>query len=234
MLKAVLEKQSFGEGSPLVGLVPLGYTKDMDGDIMKEKVLEQFKRVPPLYYIPIGIFGVGFVFLVIGIVQLVHPSEKNDQLIETTISVSPKPQLLTVDIEGAVLNPGVYSLPVGSRIKDALIAAGGLSPDADRQAVAKQLNLAVKVTDGGKVYIPKVGDTVAQGSTNTQVLGTATGLLNVNTATAEELDNLPGVGQVTAQKIVAARPYSDVAELLSKKVVSNAIYQKIKDKISVY
>lgn len=212
----------------------------MDGDVLKEKIFEALKKIPPSYYLPICIFGAGLIFLVTGLIQLGHPQEQSDALLPKDNTASATRTTVAVDVEGAVLRPGVYTLSPGSRLKDALIAAGGLSEDADRQLIAKQLNMAVKVTDGAKVYIPKIGDSASgsSGGTGTadtgQTLGATTGLININTATAESLDNLPGVGQVTAQKIINARPYGSVEELLSKKVVSNSVYQKIKEKISVF
>ena len=214
----------------------------MDIDTLTDKLRELFRRVPASYYLPIVIFGCGLIFLAVGITQMAKPKDPIDDLVGQETPITPKPLLITVDIEGAVVIPGVYSLPNTSRLKDALIAAGGMSADADRDAVARGLNLAVKITDGAKVYIPKIGETsttstVGGGSgteQNTQVLGTTTGLININTATSEDLDSLPGIGQVTAQKIIAQRPYNSVEELLSKKVIGNSVFQKIKDKISVY
>ncbi|HEX7042227.1 MAG TPA: ComEA family DNA-binding protein [Patescibacteria group bacterium] len=214
----------------------------MDGDVLKERVIEAIKQIPPFYYIPAAIFVCGLIFLGIGMTQLLTPKPTNSlNTIDSSLKTqnSQKTNLIEVDVEGAVIKPGVYSLPQNSRLKDALVAAGGMSSSADRDAIAKNLNLAVKVIDGAKVYIPKIGDTpinsqASSTDNSTQVLGTTTGLINVNTASPEQLDSLPGVGQVTAQKIIDNRPYNSVDDLLSKKAVGNSVFEKIKDKITVY
>lgn len=222
----------------------------MEIDVLKEKFFDFFRKIPRFYYLPIAILVCGLILLSIGMIQLLSSPAKlnendtlNTSLDQSSTPIVVKQNSLEVDVEGGVVSPGLYSLPSGSRIKDALIVAGGLSDEADRNAVAKQLNLAVKVTDGGKIYIPKIGEIPAAASTGNissgdnsmnDVLGTTTGLININTASADELESLPGVGQVTAQKIIDGRPYGAVEDMLSRKVVGNSVYQKIKDKVSVY
>jgi competence protein ComEA len=141
---------------------------------------------------------------------------------------------MQVDIEGAVISPGVYRLPADSIIKDALVSAGGLSSQADRDFVAKNINLAAKLSDGAKIYIPKIGEATSSDSqipgVDTQALAT----ININTASSDDLDSLPGVGPATVTKIVNGRPYSNINELLDKKIVSSKVFGEIKDKISVY
>ena len=130
---------------------------------------------------------------------------------------------LVVDISGAVKNPGVYKLGAESRINDAVFAAGGLTDEAD----SKRINLAARISAGQKMHIATVSDTVSSGTTDT-VSSSQTGLVNINSATEGELDKLPGVGPVTAGKIINGRPYSSVEELLSKKVVNSSTFEKIK------
>lgn len=143
---------------------------------------------------------------------------------------------IVVDVSGAVQKPGVYHLSDGARVQDGLLKAGGLSADADREWVGKQLNLAAKLADGGKLYIPYQGDpSTGSGQGGVAVTGTqASGLININTASSSELDTLPGVGEVTAEKIIAGRPYVAVEELLEKKIVGNKTFEQIREKISVY
>jgi len=153
------------------------------------------------------------------------------------IAVSPTIKQITVDIEGAVKKPGVYALAAASRIQDAILAAGGMSSSADRKIVAQNLNLAAPLTDGAKIYIPAVGEQmVTSNGVSDNSSGTVAGssTVNINQATEEELDALPGVGPVTAQKIIANRPYQSNDDLLNKKVVGQSEFTKIKDQVSVY
>lgn len=146
-----------------------------------------------------------------------------------------------VEIAGAVEKPGVYKLPLNSRVDDLLIVAGGLSATADRDWVSKNINRAAKLTDGQKVFIPdkQSGEASANKSGGYQNISTVLGdkntsLVNINTASAKELDSLPGIGQVYAQKIIEQRPYSTPEELVTKKVIPKSTYEKIKDRISVW
>jgi len=197
-------------------------------------------------WLPITLGVAGLFFLGYGLFSLTaSKKDKPDILFEAasdqahTAAVSKAPEKrLAVDVEGAVEKPGVYDLPSDARVQDALIAAGGMSRDADRAQIAKSLNLAAKVIDGGKIYIPRAGDPVlASGSSadGSGVLGAETSsTININTASAKDLDSLPGIGEVTAQKIISNRPYGSVDELLSKKVVSSKVFSEIKEKVSVY
>ena len=145
---------------------------------------------------------------------------------------------LIIDVAGSVERPGVYKLPSGSRIGDALVAAGGLSSFADREWVAKTINLASEVKDGEKIYIPTKTEreTPSQSQGEGVTLGSTqnTKLININTASASELDSLVGIGEVRAQAIIAGRPYGSTEELVSKAKIPQAVYDKIKDQVSVY
>jgi competence protein ComEA len=153
-------------------------------------------------------------------------------------SVSPaSAKEITVDIEGAVQKPGVYSLSATSRVQDALISAGGLSDKADRSKVSKAMNLAAKLVDGAKIYIPQEGEQAMASSGDSggqTVLGSETSsVININTASESELDSLPGVGPATAAKIIKGRPYSSLEELIQKKILGTKVFSNIKDKIGL-
>ena len=146
---------------------------------------------------------------------------------------------VVVEVAGAVENPGVYQLSEGARIEDALIAAGGISADADREWMEKILNRAAKITDGQKIYIKHIGEESAN------ILGVSSGsggglpansegVININTASQKELESLWGIGPVTAQNIIEHRPYSSVEELLQKKILKTNVYETNKDRLSVY
>jgi len=139
---------------------------------------------------------------------------------------------LVVDIEGAVKNPGVYELPVNSRIKDVLVVSGGYVENTDREYCQKAINLASPLKDGQKIYIPFVSSTPNGGGYIEPNFGA--NLINVNTATAKELDTLWGIGEVRIESIVKNRPYQSLEELVEKKVLTKQILEKNKDKISVF
>lgn len=121
-----------------------------------------------------------------------------------------------VDVTGAVRRPGVVRLPASARVQDAVRRAGGATAEADLAGV----NLAAKTTDGTQVVVPRRGQMAASGSATSGTAGTAGASgapVNLNTATAEQLDQLDGVGPSTAQKIVLYRQqhggFSSVGDL---------------------
>jgi competence protein ComEA len=125
----------------------------------------------------------------------------------------PSPTVLVVDVAGAVRRPGLYRLPSGSRIADAIARAGGMS----RQAAPASVNLAAPLADGEQVLVPSLAAGAA--GTAAAAAGTASPAapVDLNSATVEQLDALPGVGPVTAQKIVDYRtahgPFTSVDDL---------------------
>lgn len=175
--------------------------------------------------------SLGLIFFSYGLISLSGSSSNESDIVVERGEESVSEERITVDVEGAVVNPGVYTLSSKARVKDALIAASGLSADADRAWVAKSLNLAAKISDGSKIYIPKKGDG-ALGTVVSSGISSGTGLININSAGLSELDTLSGIGPVTAQKIIDNRPYNLIDDLLNKKVVSSSVFVKIRDKIS--
>lgn len=144
-------------------------------------------------------------------------------------------ETLVVDVEGAVLRPGIIELRAGSRVADALDAAGGYAADADLAAAAVQVNLAALLRDGQQIVVPAIGAPPASGGPGGGA-GNAGGLVDLNSASAEALDALPGIGPVTVQKIVAARaeqPFGSLEELVTRKVLTNAQLDKIRDLITL-
>ncbi len=142
---------------------------------------------------------------------------------------------LVVEVSGAVNYPGVFELPNGARIEDALKKAGGLSDSANKNWVEKYLNRASLLVDGQKIYIPGASNELNNDLNPQEVVSSQkTGIVNINTATSKELESLHGIGPVYAQKIIDNRPYSNVNELLVKKVLPQKIYDNNKDKMTVY
>lgn len=197
-----------------------------------KSLLEQYK-------IPLLLLVAGVFLVLVGVRLLSYNSDPQVEFIEATASTISLTKDLKVDVAGAVERPGLYLLPLESRIQDALVLAGGLSAQADRTWVAKHVNLAAKLNDGMKVYIPAQGEKLSGGGDNVGGVvsgitsNTSEGIININSASEAELDTLPGVGQITAQKIMTNRPYQTVEELLTKKVVNKSTFEKIKLQVSV-
>ena len=142
---------------------------------------------------------------------------------------------VVVEVGGAVLRPGVYTLQAGARVADAIAAAGGFGPRLDAALADRQLNLAAPVKDGTEVHVPVRGEG-APASAAGGGPATASGPIDLNHATAEALDTLPGVGPATAAKIIAARderPFASVDELTTRKVVGKATLEKLRALVTV-
>jgi competence protein ComEA len=139
-------------------------------------------------------------------------------------------QTITLYVNGEVNRPGVYSLPAGSRIKDAVQASGGFTAAAD----TRRVNLAKKVRDEDYILIDTLDAARSGQGGETSGLG-SDGLINVNTATKEELMTLPGVGEVTAQKIIDYREkngdFRKVEDLTKVDRIGEKTLAKFRDKI---
>ncbi len=137
---------------------------------------------------------------------------------------------LLVDVSGAVAHPGVYPLQHGARVKDALSAAGGMTGDAD----TKRVNLAAFVRDGEKILVPDKHSAPADISIATdgeQVL------ININTASQSLLEDLPGIGPVTAKSIIQYReehgPFENIEDICNVPGIGPATFENLKDSITV-
>lgn len=145
-------------------------------------------------------------------------------------AVSPQvPSVLVVHLSGEVIAPGIYRLPVGSRIDDALKAAGGPTGTGD----VHRLNLAARLADGQQIVVPSTVQASRPGTSASPSPGPSR--VNINTASVAELDRLPGVGPVTAQRIVAYReqhgPFITIEHIRAANLVNAATYEKIKELI---
>ncbi len=147
--------------------------------------------------------------------------------------VSATAQPIAVDVVGAVLQPGVYQLAPAARVQDAVRAAGGLAPDADRLAI----NMAAHVADAQQLRVPRVGEA---GTASPAPAGAAaapgSALIDLNTADLAALDVLPGVGPALAQRIIDYRttngPFQSPDDLQNVKGIGSSLYDKLKDQVT--
>ncbi|OGC45487.1 hypothetical protein A2V49_02665 [candidate division WWE3 bacterium RBG_19FT_COMBO_34_6] len=176
---------------------------------------------------------------------------ENDFIDQEESTISGKEEIV-VDLSGAVNLPGVYRLENGSRLSDLIKVAGGFNEDASEKIIGKIINLSQKLSDSQKIYIPykwdesEVIDTAPLGKIETIVLpeieNTSNNIennpdnepktkININTASAEELDSLQGIGPAYAQKIISNRPYSNVEDFKQKSGVPSATILKFATEI---
>ncbi|MDO8658853.1 MAG: ComEA family DNA-binding protein [Candidatus Levybacteria bacterium] len=205
-----------------------------------EDFLQKYSPLLKRHWLPLLLGAFGLIFLGYGLISLIGSSNGSEDIVfesgeNASSSAKLQSQEITVDVEGAVVKPGVYTLKEDARIQDALIASGGLSGQADRNWVAAKINLAQKIKDGAKIYIPLIGQ--SQDKTNLfagtgEMQGNIENSIDINSASQQELDSLPGVGVVTAQKIINGRPYDTIDDLLNKKIVGSKVFEQIKDKIA--
>jgi competence protein ComEA len=164
--------------------------------------------------------------------------------IVTIATITPRvtvtPALVVVDVRGAVNQPGVYTLPLGSRVQDALIRAGNITESAD----TRPLNLARRLNDGEQIIVPIIGQApppaAATSSRNTQMISPATNpgaKININTASAAELDLLPGIGPAIAQRIIDYRnqngDFGKVEDIKKVRGIGDVMFSQIKELITV-
>lgn len=152
-----------------------------------------------------------------------------------TPTATPAP--VVVYVSGAVQKPGVYTLSGSARVADALIAAGGLLPEADPNAV----NQALPLWDGEQVNVPRMGETpvvsppqgIGESRGGVAIHGIGVELVNINTATVAELDTLPGIGPSLAEAIIANRPYSSLDDLDRVPGIGPAKLDDLRDRVTV-
>ena len=143
---------------------------------------------------------------------------------------------IVVDVTGAVVTPGVYRLAPGARVGDAIDAAGGFSRRVDADRVGQALNLAASVADGEQVRVPSRDDPTVTAGTGHAGGGSQGALIDLNSASQTELESLPGIGPVTAGKIIEARsesPFRSVEELRERGLVGEKTFDSLRALITV-
>jgi len=182
--------------------------------------------------------------LLIAVIMRIHEGNKSDIKIETADpadeteyqdEASSQPvqsSILFVDIGGAVEKPGVYQVAEGTRLFEVIDMAGGLSEDAD----ADHVNRASFVEDGQKIIIPVKGSESTENPVSDVYAEADDGLININTASAEELKSLTGIGDVMAERIIeyrSAKALKRKEDIMSVDGIGSKTYENIKDDITV-
>ena len=180
---------------------------------------------------------VGLVALIVIYTILKRPEPASPPLVitlqprPTDKPVTPTPATINVYVSGAVNKPDVYTLPLNAIVKDAIAAAGGATAEADLE----RINLAAHLSDQMQVDVPHKGD--AAPPSNGSPSAAATAMININTASVEELDKLPGIGPSIAKAIIDYRttsgPFKKIEDINEVKGIGDALYAKIKDQITV-
>jgi len=146
---------------------------------------------------------------------------------------------ITVEVNGAVNEPGVWQFERGQRIGEALERAGGINKDANAGFLAKQLNLASQLKDGDKIYLPFIGEeekTSEELSASTPIeknISQSKEKISVNLASIDDLKTLNGIGDSRAEAIVANRPYAQLGELVSKKALSQTLFDELANELTL-
>ncbi len=146
----------------------------------------------------------------------------------TIVFQTPAAETIEVSVSGAVRSPGVVDVPAGARLIEVVDTAGGFTDDANTDA----LNLAARVGDGEAITIPRAGESAGSSGSSQ-----ATGLINLNTATVAELDELPGIGDVLAGRIIDHRetvgPFTSVDQLSEIEGISPRLVDEIRPFVTV-
>jgi competence protein ComEA len=193
-----------------------------------EQWLERYRVI--LFLVLIAVATAGVV-----LIQVLQPQPEPIHLVTSTPlptpAATPTPRPLRVYVSGAVRHPDVYTLPPDSIIKDALVAAGGATAEADLD----RINLALPVADGQHVYVPRLGEE-SPPVPSPSIQSPSDGKININTADAAALESLPGIGPVIAQRIIDHRlangPFTQIEEIMDVSGIGPATFEKVKDLIA--
>ena len=163
--------------------------------------------------------------LLVGIGFLLSDRFNDPEPLEVDLGQVPVEEI-SVYVAGAVRNPGVYPMQDGDRWVDALEAAGGPAADANLAAV----DLARRVRDEQTILVPRLGQTAAAGAVQGQ-------LIDINSASAEQLQTLPGIGEVRSGRIVQSRqedgPFASIEELIERELIPGSVYEDIAELLTI-
>lgn len=187
------------------------------------------QTIKSILYMASGVLFGLFIAVVVWVVAR-NPSGQ-----AVTLRPVPTDAPIVVHITGAVPRPGVYALPQGARVQDAISAAGGFLADADKTGI----NLARLIEDGEKLDIPLAegSSLVVEPVSVPTESAASTELIDINNASQSELETLPGIGPTTAQKIIDYReengPFQMTEDIMNVSGIGPGTYERIKDLITV-
>ena len=177
------------------------------------------------------LIGFGLGLLILGAGLFLNQSSSSSQ-VQFLPSEEPEEEVV-IDVAGAVAKPGVYRLAAGARVGEAIKAAGGLTEEADFSWIEKNLNLARRLNDGEKLYLPRKGEAGRSAS----VLGGNSEKINLNLASQAELEKLPGIGPSFAQRIIDYRQsrggFRSIEEIMAVPGIGQKTFEQIKDQITI-
>ncbi len=187
---------------------------------MLKRISQIFRRIFLLAIVAATFFGLGFLpeMYIVDRGSGIQFLDKEPELLQLA------PQAY---VSGAVKSPGVYPITPNMRLGELIQVAGGLADGADLEWLNSKLNLAKLATDGEHVYVPFTQR--AQPPTFT----CGAGLVDLNNSTVQQLDSLPGVGEATAEKIIEARPFASIQELLEVSGIGEEKYADLKSLVCV-
>lgn len=211
-----------------------------------EKNVKKIRKKIKKYLIEIIILTIALIIAVISLIIFLKNQEDSSSSIIYQKNENQSSTKIYVDVSGSVNKPDLYETTNNTRLKELIQKAGGLSDNADKDFFSRNFNLARIVVDQEKIYIPSVWE-VQNGyfTENPQTLNylyplvnnqkslTNDSLININSASIEELDALSGIGKITAQKIIDNRPFKALEELIDKKIVNKSVFENIKNLITL-
>jgi competence protein ComEA len=217
---------------------------------MDKKSLAFLKKKLKKLWLEITLLSLSIIISIVILILFFQQDIKKEAVVKIESNNLPKlSEKYYVDLSGAVKKPDVYQVKPGTRLKEVLEMAGGISNQADQNFFARNFNLARFVSDQEKIYIPSIGEintglftensrsfdfiSPVNQSNITEETTKQSEKVNINNASEEELDQLPRVGPITAKKIIDNRPYSTLEDLITKKAVTQSVFNKIKDLIEL-
>jgi len=204
-------------------------------ELLKSKTIKKY-----IVEIILIIFSIVLTVISMAIYLVNNKTSIDDE--EIPVYVNQNTQKIFVDVSGEVKKPDVYEVLSGERLHNIIKRAGGLTNNADHKFFYRNFNQARILSDQEKIYIPSIWE-VDNGyfSENPQQSfgyaqdksAISNELININSASFEELDTLPGVGKITGEKIINNRPFKALDELINKKIVSKSVFENIKSLIEL-